>query len=358
MNKLTILLLFFILSFLYSCEKLDPIDAITTAFDEASDKIVDQSIAWQNTLKELESKIKNDISSTIREDLTYLVQTSLASAGVEFRCNAQYLRDGLRREIRRLKNKYLASIGLAKYEVTYLPNVCHVFPNIITPTTKVVEVYGYDLLREKISVFLTSSDGKKQLINEFVNFPSHFQLTITLGGVNGLPVKPGNKKISIECESCDSQHKYISEVGFNFPSPQQIRIDAVGGLGGSVFIDEPDPLKVKRISGLRIRYGSKVDAIAIVWQHYENNWVWSTWHGGKGGIDTIISFMPNEEWIGIAGKSGSLIDQIMIQTNKRNIGPFGGTGGTPFYLLDQGQIVGIHGRSGRYLDALGLFVRR
>ncbi|MBL7816112.1 MAG: hypothetical protein JNL70_13930 [Saprospiraceae bacterium] len=360
MGKYLFLLLLIITLPFYQCKKDNPLSALTNAFEKAEKDIVDQSISWQNTLKELESKVKYDVSDVIRNDLTYLIKSSIANVGVEFRCNGAYLRDGLRREIRRIKNRFLADNGLATYQVTYLPNICHVLPNVITPTTTSVEIYGYDLLREHVNVYLQSTDGSKKNINQYVNFQSHFQLTIQIGGINGLPIAINNQKILLECESCDIDHKFLSEVGFQTPNLKQVKIDAVGGQGGSVFLDEPIQSEMKRIGGLRLIYGSKINAIAVVWQPYIGGYKWGIWHGGynSGGRDTVISFDYDEEWIGIAGRSGAVIDQLLIQTTKRTIGPFGGTGGTPFDLLNQGQIVGIHGRASSFLDALGLIVRK
>lgn len=355
------LTVFFVLisCFFPDCKKADPVDAVLGSFDDAIDKIENQSIAWQQTLKDLESQIKSDVSETIRKDLTFLVQTSIATFGTELRCNAEFFRDALKREIIRLKNKYLSLAD----SVTYLPNVCQTVESYITPETERVTVYGYDLLKEHLHFYLVRQDSSRQLIDKYVTFQSHFQLTIDIQGQNGLPFYPDSWKIVIECPTCDTDHRLLSEIGFDIPAPQAVKLDIVGGQGGNVFLEEPNLSSVKRISTIRLRYFNRVDAIAVEYQKYTDSigvykWDWGVWHGGTGGIDTIIPLNYDEEWIGIAGRKGAYIDQLLIQTTKRTYGPFGGIGGTPFDLLDQGPVIGIYGRSDQYLDALGLIIKK
>lgn len=53
----------------------------------------------------------------------------------------------------------------------------------------------------------------------------------------------------------------------------------------------------------------------------------------------------------------AVIRSITFHTNKRSYGPFGDENGTYFTTkLKEGKVVGIHGRNGLFLDALGVHV--
>lgn len=88
MKKSLFLFFLFLSLHFYQCKKVNPLDAITGAFEKAEKDIANQSISWQQTLKDLENQVKDDVSQIIREDLTYFVKTSIANTGMELRYNA------------------------------------------------------------------------------------------------------------------------------------------------------------------------------------------------------------------------------------------------------------------------------
>ena len=53
-----------------------------------------------------------------------------------------------------------------------------------------------------------------------------------------------------------------------------------------------------------------------------------------------------------------IVRSLEVITNLKKYGPFGKEEGTPFELCAPGhggQIIGFHGRSGAYLDAIGVY---
>ncbi|XP_060194373.1 agglutinin-like isoform X2 [Lycium barbarum] len=111
------------------------------------------------------------------------------------------------------------------------------------------------------------------------------------------------------------------------------------------------------ISGIQIEYEKELDKTSF----------WSQLHGGVGaGTDTIRKINidgENEFLIGIEGfyspvnDNGGLdaIRQIAFYTNKRKYGPYGAEIGTYFSSsAARGKIAGFHGRSGVYLNAIGV----
>ncbi|KAF8364926.1 hypothetical protein HHK36_033090 [Tetracentron sinense] len=93
--------------------------------------------------------------------------------------------------------------------------------------------------------------------------------------------------------------------------------------------------------------------------------VWSQKHGRSGGDTTnrIKLDFPTEFLICITGFHGPIdrnesfdsIRSLSFYTNKRKYGPFGDEIGIFFTsTLSKGKVVGFHGRSGVYLDAVGV----
>ncbi|KAI3727295.1 hypothetical protein L1987_67108 [Smallanthus sonchifolius] len=118
-------------------------------------------------------------------------------------------------------------------------------------------------------------------------------------------------------------------------------------------------------SGVReinLVYGSCIDSIRVT---YDNNGkpFLAEKHGGIGGSKSaqIKLQFPDEILISVSGHycpvvyGGSpVIRSLTFKSNKRTFGPFGVEEGTPFnFLTNGGQIVGIIGRSGWFLDSLG-----
>lgn len=73
---------------------------------------------------------------------------------------------------------------------------------------------------------------------------------------------------------------------------------------------------------------------------------------------------PDEFLISLHGYYGSLYEggsvsvrSLTFESNKRTYGPYGVEQGTYFTLpITRGKIIGFHGRSGWYLDAIGVYI--
>lgn len=114
-----------------------------------------------------------------------------------------------------------------------------------------------------------------------------------------------------------------------------------------------------------IATGAGIDSIQF---EYDKNGrsIWSDKHGGTGGIktDKIKLDHPIEFLISISGHSGPLregdpvvVRSLSFESNRQKYGPFGTEQGTPFSLpISGGKLVGFHGRSSWYLDAIGVYV--
>lgn len=135
-----------------------------------------------------------------------------------------------------------------------------------------------------------------------------------------------------------------------------------GGGGGNSFLDNPGT-----IAQITVHHGNYIDALEILWT---NNT--TTTHGGADGdqaphADAFILDIANGEYLtGISGPlggeddGGPYIGGIVLTTSTGRKSPYWGGG---LFATDAGYnyaappgttIVGFCGRSGKYVDAIGI----
>ena len=127
-----------------------------------------------------------------------------------------------------------------------------------------------------------------------------------------------------------------------------------GGGGGGSFNELPNNCGavVRRI---RIRSGSRIDAIQVTYRYSNGQEHTGGYFGGRGGSEHVIdvNVSGGERIVGIFGRSGGGVDRLGFVTNKGRIfGPYGGCGGGPF-TVNSCLLRGIFGRSGSRIDAIG-----
>lgn len=125
-----------------------------------------------------------------------------------------------------------------------------------------------------------------------------------------------------------------------------------GGTGGDPFSD--DLTQSCRIGTVNIRSGTYVDAIEVIYVKPGGGTYSGGQHGGSGGTAASFNLAANETIVRVDVRSGRYVDQLKFTTNLGNVyGPYGGDGGSASAVT--GQIGGILGRSGRYVDAISFF---
>jgi hypothetical protein len=136
------------------------------------------------------------------------------------------------------------------------------------------------------------------------------------------------------------------------PTPTGI----AGGSGGAPFSDS-EPPSGGRILEVQIFSGEIVDAVQVLYELPNGRTVLGPRQGGPGGRANVLRLDSDEYITRISGRYGDQIDSIRIQTNKRISPVFGGPGGKRDYRIGVpagNQAIGFIGRSGKYLDSIGL----
>ena len=132
--------------------------------------------------------------------------------------------------------------------------------------------------------------------------------------------------------------------------------EVAGGNGGTPFLDSV-PEQGARVIEVQVRSGDHVDSAQLVYMLGDGRTESGPQHGGSGGSLNVFHLDADEYLIGISGRSGSYIDSIRFETNKRTSPTFGGSGGNRDFRIEvpvNTQVSGLTGRSGQYLDAVGL----
>ncbi|KAF8690782.1 hypothetical protein HU200_041171 [Digitaria exilis] len=142
-------------------------------------------------------------------------------------------------------------------------------------------------------------------------------------------------------------------------------VDKIGPWGGNG--GRPCDIKVAsyRLESVTICCGTVVDAIAFsYWDRNMKGHKSQLW-GGVGGSVHKIYLGASEFLMEVSGTfspfrgPSDVITSLTLVTNVHHYGPFGVPQGTQFCIRvkKNNSIVGFFGRSGDYLDAIGVYVR-
>ncbi|TVU51440.1 hypothetical protein EJB05_02871 [Eragrostis curvula] len=139
------------------------------------------------------------------------------------------------------------------------------------------------------------------------------------------------------------------------------KIGTWGGNGGTAQDITEQP---KRLESITIHSGWAVDSIAFSYvDHAGQKRTAGPW-GGPGGNPNTIQLASSEYVKEVSGTFGvyegvNIINSLKLVTNVKTYGPFGRENGTPFSVPVQSGsgVAGFFARSGKYLDAIGVYVQ-
>ncbi|AQK49097.1 OSJNBa0016N04.16-like protein [Zea mays] len=118
-----------------------------------------------------------------------------------------------------------------------------------------------------------------------------------------------------------------------------------------------------RLDRIKISSGLIIDSIEFSYAGPDSQYRTAGPWGGHGGDNSSFQLAGSEFLTGVSGSIGTfnghanVITSLTFVTNARSYGPFGRGRGTSFHIPVQGNgcIVGFFGRSGRYLNAIGVY---
>ncbi|XP_062008554.1 jacalin-related lectin 19-like [Rosa rugosa] len=174
--------------------------------------------------------------------------------------------------------------------------------------------------------------------------------------------------LSISCITCMQQgeegsnkdHESHGKIKLNGFVPEK----PYGGTGGGLWDDG----MYHGVREITVTSGLCIDSIRVAYDK-DGELVNAHKHGGDGGgANAQIKLeYPDEFLVSVSGHCFGapwivgdpvVIRSLKFESNRRTFGPFGVEVGTPFTFTveDGGQIVGMKGRSGWYIDAIGFHI--
>ncbi len=126
-----------------------------------------------------------------------------------------------------------------------------------------------------------------------------------------------------------------------------------GGTGGGAFYDGPSANEV--VSHVSVRHGAWIDSIQLTYRNIVTGVYRNGGHrGGWGGGPSLAVLAANEYVTTVWGYSGSYVNALNFRTNLGNTYYRGNAAGVYYQYDVPGRLTGIKGRSGAYLDSIGV----
>ena len=205
--KVTLFVLMLVCSFtLQRCTNCSGgIDDITqkvlTTLDDAIGTLNAAQANWQEVLQKVITDLPKEVQSTVTNEVSNLLQRTIAAAGAEFRCNVDFFRVRVQQALQRIKAEFLKQ-SVPPVE----PQLCNVVPlaidmNLTADRRNKLEFYGYDFDKTAIEVMLVN--GTTQInVSDKLDQPTHYHMVLNLGS-NGVPITTASTRLILRWNNRD-----------------------------------------------------------------------------------------------------------------------------------------------------------
>ncbi len=305
--------------------------------DNAIDALNINSAAWQSILQDTLSKLTDDAQSSLRNEVQNVLDRGVATAGTEFRCNADFLGTRAQQALQRIKAKLLNQ-PIPPIE----PAICEVVPlavdrSLIPARLNSVSIFGYDFDTAEITATLKNGNQSVDITQHLAR-PTHYHMTINLGS-NGVGLTNSSDHIILNWND-----KTLSSISVIQPATPvcQIKEEAFNRdvkltytplhTRGDKEYDGHGPDISSRVEW--VNRGSRVDVTTYM-KARETKSDWTTAEGSQ----TITYYTPPSGWtvnkiVGETVTTDAFTDSDHAE-NSRGMGP-GGPVKTFIYRGDHG----------------------
>jgi hypothetical protein len=195
----------------------DASDRAVNILDDGISALSGESADWRSTLEGITSELTEDAQSTIRNEVTDLMNRSIAAVGTEVKCLVDFAGTRVRQGLVSIRAKIL---GLETQETE--PIFCDTVPMIlereqIPNRTNVLEFYGYDFDRSDIKLMLIKASGSVDVTDK-LDRPTHYHMTLNLGA-NGVQITEDSQRILVRWKDKD-----LSTIGIVQESPRICKV--------------------------------------------------------------------------------------------------------------------------------------
>lgn len=199
-----------ILAMIAGCSIGDKIDRVAdtvsdvtgntvAALDNAIDALDRNSSSWQAVLQDTTKQLTADAQSTVRNEVSDLLNRSVAATGTELRCNVDFIGSRVRHALVRIRARLLHQ-SVPPVE----PALCHVVPAAVdmaldSSRRNKLEFFGYDFDTTPIKVMLHNKSGMTDVSSKLDRL-THYHMTLNLGA-NGVPLSNVSDRLTLEWEN-------------------------------------------------------------------------------------------------------------------------------------------------------------
>lgn len=155
--------------------------ATENALNTAISSLNNASADWQRIVEDLQENLPQEVQSTVRVEVANLASRTIGQAGVELRCNVDFLRKRVREGLQRILAHFL---GRTPPPVE--PSLCQVVPlaverDLVPSRIRQIEFYGYNFdQRSDLKVFHERTRGRED-VTARLDHPTHYAMTLKFG---------------------------------------------------------------------------------------------------------------------------------------------------------------------------------
>lgn len=159
----------------------------TDVLQDGIDKIGTNLSSWQTVLQDMVTKLTGDAQSSLRNEVTTLLQGSIAVANSSLQCDVDFIGHRVIQTLQRM----LAKVRGKPAPDTLAPSVCSDVPSGIEYTAwqqsriPKVDIYGYDFDAGELTVSLLTGTSRADVTSRLSKV-SNYNLAINLGGSPGI----------------------------------------------------------------------------------------------------------------------------------------------------------------------------
>jgi len=175
----------------------------------AINQIDADSASWQAFLEELERKLIADEQGALANQVSQLIQNTIAVAGAEVRCDVDFVA----KEITNTLLRMLHTLDAAIVAPPLMPAICQVVPSSVdmNDPPAVINFYGYNFDTGGANLTVAfNHDGVADNATSYLSVASSYLATLNVSRTSGLPVcNKSNRTIVLQ-----SAGQPISTIGF------------------------------------------------------------------------------------------------------------------------------------------------
>jgi hypothetical protein len=169
--------------------------------DEAVDSLESESGQWREILEKALTDLPKEASSLIRNEISNVLSRTIAAAGVQAMCFADFLGARVRQQLMRIRATLLQALLPPLEPALCTPNPTTIDMELAPAARNKIEFFGYDLDRTPLKVLHVTTSGSSDVSSK-LDRPSPYLMTLNLAG-NGVPLTSASQRLVVQWEGHD-----------------------------------------------------------------------------------------------------------------------------------------------------------